>query len=110
MITKAIIEEVGAERVLGTLVNTYTVRLPIFHGYNDPQETPTAYLPKAVYCSNAPHSEKTQFRKGDIVFVAIEDFDLSSIVILGIIPTAQTSGLKGSSQTESKYAIEKVGY
>lgn len=107
MVTKAIIEAVETVKTGKNSVLQYTVRLPIFHGYNDSDATPTSQLPKAVYCT-MPHMEQTKLCKGDIVWVAIEDFDLSQIVILGIIPTSSTQNLYGSAQTQSGISVENV--
>ena len=106
MITKAIIEEVNTKVISNETLYVYTVRLPIFHGYGS-TGVPVSQLPQAVYCV-PPHMEKTQLSKDDVVYVAIEDFDLSSIVILGIIPVTSTKGLSGSAQTRSQVSIDDV--
>ena len=107
MVTKAIIESVENVKVEDNNITQYAVRLPIFHGYGSTDATPVKFLPKAVYCT-PPHMEKTKLCKGDIVWVAIEDFDLSQIVILGMIPTSSTRDLYGSIQTQSGVIFENV--
>lgn len=106
MITKAIIEEVNTKVISNENLYVYTVRLPIFHGYGS-TGVPTTQLPQAVYCV-PPHMEQTQLSKDDVVYVAIEDFDLSSIVILGVIPVTSTRGLSGSAQTRSQVVLNDV--
>lgn len=107
MVTKAIIESVEQSKVNGNTLFQYAVRLPIFHGYGDTDATPTRYLPKAVYCT-PPHMEQTKLSVGDIVWVAIEDFDLSQIVILGMIPISSIKDTHGASQTQSGVVVDNV--
>jgi len=107
MVSKAIIEDIETSKVNGEILYQYSVRIPIFHGYGGTDSTPSKYLPKAVYCT-MPHMEQTKLSKGDIVWVAIEDFDLSQIVILGMIPISSTKSLYGSSQTQSGVVVDNV--
>lgn len=116
MLTKAIIEEVttmkvgtgGAKNTTSLLLYKYRVRMPIFHGLNaDADSTPTEQLPFAV-CASLPHGEQTKLHKNDVVYVEIEDFDLSSIVILGLVPVMQQPPYRGANGTSSQFAIDDV--
>lgn len=115
MITKAIIEDVNEEKVSAAgskeytslTVYTYKVRLPIFHGYKGIDAVKSDELPTAVCCT-LPHMEEMQYRKNDVVYVSIEDFDLSNIVILGMVPAMQQTPLTGANNTQSKLVFKNV--
>ena len=116
MLTKAIIEEVlttkvgtgGSKNTTSLLLYKYRVRMPIFHGLGtDADATPIEQLPLAV-CATLPHGEQTKLHINDVVYVEIEDFDLSSIVIIGMVPVMQQPPYRGANGTSSQLALDDV--
>lgn len=107
MLTKAIIEDVNLLKVNDTVIYYYTVRIPIFHGTPDNPQCRTSDLPQAVAVTQ-PHQHATQYHKNDVVWIALEDFDLNTPVILGMIPLAQDSSIRGAANTDTEYSIEQV--
>lgn len=116
MLTKAIIEEViptkvgtgGSKNTSSLILYKYRVRMPIFHGIgSDADSTPSEQLPLAV-CATLPHGEQTKLHINDVVYVEIEDFDLSSIVIIGMVPVMQQPPYRGANGTSSQVALDDV--
>lgn len=103
MITKARIERVpGAGEF-----PEYKVWIPIFHGDIISAESSlyTTAMPIAL-----PHGEKTTYTVGDVVYVAIEDYDINNVIILGMLP--KTSGkdslMNGADTTKTELSIDHV--
>lgn len=115
MVTKAIITEViptkvsaGGANTTNTTIMQYRIRIPLLHLMpNDSQCTPDSELPIAIACT-FPGMTNMVYHKYDVVFVAIEDLDLSLPIILGFVPNMQQNPYRGANATSSQTSIENM--
>lgn len=112
MLTKGIIvdsEEIDSK---DSKFHTYTIRIPILHGYSsDSGGCPDNQLPNACVYAGLP-GEQTVFQKGDVVLVDLSDYNPEWPVILGMLPHASKSTVgisgKGADKTTSGLSIKNV--
>lgn len=90
-------------------VATYNLTIPIFDGIDRFTGSINDCNWTDVPAASLPHSEGTQYSPGDIVYVAIEDYDLNSVVILGMIPIAsKNDSFYGAADTKTSIVFDKV--
>ena len=103
MITKAIIENLGQDEY------HFQVRIPIFHKIaNAPGATPSKELPIASVCF-APGC-KPNLTPGDVVYVAFENNQYSSPVIIGMLLNSNYVGSSASLIADSLEASVDVNF
>ena len=72
-------------------ISKFRVRVPFLHGkQGEASAVPDNMLPEATFCA-LPGSEETKLNNGDLVYVAVVDFDFSKIVIIGFVSADQAS-------------------
>lgn len=83
-------------------ISKFKVRVPLLHGIaGEASAVPNSQLPDATFCA-MPGSEQTKLNNGDLVYVAVVDFDYSKIVIIGFVSSDQAT------QSRSGAALTRV--
>lgn len=86
-------------------IYTYDISIPVIDGIESMGDGYWTDVPAATL----PHMESTRYNVGDVVYVAIEDFDLNSIIIIGMIPiVSKDDTLHGAADTLSSISMERI--